>query len=163
MKTSIWTWFPRSSRKKVGIILIAFGIGLIIFSLPFSSGYDSKDSFILNIIRGIFTGGIIVRESVVESVPDRDEKLYKEFNEFKLKHPEFTNLPEGEIMDKFYDENYRDKMYRMEFRLKLEKQKIVARKSKIAVPYKYIFASGIFLLFAGTGIMASSIRRSRKK
>jgi hypothetical protein len=51
----------------------------------------------------------------------------------------------------------------MEFRLKLEKQKIVTRKSKIAVPYKYIFASGIFFIFTGTGIIILSIIKNRKK
>jgi hypothetical protein len=108
------------------------------------------------------TGEIILRKSVIEYVSDRDEHLYKEFIEYKTKHPEFQNLSEEELINKFYYENYRDKMYRMEFLLKLTKQKAVMRQDKIAIPYRYVFASGVSLMLFGTGIIILSAMRRKK-
>jgi len=101
---------------------------------------------------------------VFEVVPDRDEKLYGEFSEYKMKHAEFKTLSEEEITEKFYQENYRNKMHGMEFRLKLQKEKIVTHQSKIVIPYRYVFISGIALILTGTGILTiSKIRSKRKK
>jgi hypothetical protein len=133
-----------SRRKKTGIIVIVLGICLFTFSLPFTSVYDKKENILWNIIRSVITGEIILRESVIEYVPDRDEDLYKEFNEYKSQHPDFQNLSEDELIDKFYYENYRDKMYRMEFLLKLTKQKALTHQNKISIPYRYVFAFCVF-------------------
>jgi hypothetical protein len=149
-----------NKRIKIGAVLIILGICILMVGLPFSSVYDKKENIMWNIMRSFVTGEIIFRESVLEYVSDRDEHLYKEFTEYKSKHPEFQNLSEDELIDKFYYEKYSDKMYRMEFLLKLTKQKAVTRQDKIAIPYRYISASGVSLMLFGTGIIIlSAIRR----
>jgi ribosomal protein S8 len=94
----------------------------------------------------------------------RDEALYREFTEYKSKHPEFQNLSKEELINKFYYENYRDKIYRMEFLLKFTKRKAVTRQDKIAIPYRYVFASIISLMLFGIGIIIlSAVRRKKVK
>ena len=46
-------------------------------------------------------------------------------------------------------EHYKNKMYQNEFRLKMNKKKIITHRSKIAIPYKYISLSGVLLFFIG--------------
>lgn len=151
-------------RKILSIVFILAGILLPVFTLPLSSEYYAKDSFFWNIIRNVVTGEIIVRDSVFEIVPDRDESLYREYNDYKMKHPEYKRLPEEKIIEKFYQENYRNKMHGMEFRLKLQKQKVVTHKSKVVIQYRYIFIFGVALILTGIGIMAIlKIRSMRKK
>jgi hypothetical protein len=153
-----------NKRIKTGVVLIILGICILMVGLPFSSVYDKKENIMWNIMRSFVTGEIILRKGVIEYVPDRDEHLYKEFTEYKSKHPEFENLSEEELINKFYYENYRDKMYRMEFLLKLTKQKAVTRQDKIALPYRYVSASGVSLMLFGTGIIVlSAIRRNKIK
>jgi hypothetical protein len=152
-----------STRKTLSIILIIAGIIIPIFMLPLSSEYYSKGSFFWNIIRNFVTGEIIVRDSVFEVVPDRDENLYREFNEYKMKHPEYRNLSEEEIIERFYRENYRNEMHGMEFRLKLQKHKVVTHKSKVIISYRYIVIFGVILVLTGTGILTISKIRSKKK
>lgn len=153
-----------SKKIKIGVILIILGICILIVCLHFSSAYDKKENIMWNIIRNFVMGEIILRKGVIEYVPDRNEHLYKEFTEYKSKHPEFQNLSEDESIDKFYYENYRDKIYRMEFLLKLTKRKAVTRQEKIAIPYRYVFASGASLMLFGTGvIILSAIRRKKIK
>ncbi len=151
-----------NKRIKIGAVLIILGICILMVGLPFSSVYDKKENIMWNIMRSFVTGEIILRKSVIEYVSDRDEHLYKEFIEYKTKHPEFQNLSEEELINKFYYENYRDKMYRMEFLLKLTKQKAVMRQDKIAIPYRYVFASGVSLMLFGTGIIILSAMRRKK-
>lgn len=151
------------NKKKIwGFVLIFVGIGMPLLSLPFSSAYDSHDRLIWNMARSFITGEIILRESVIELVPDRDENLYKEFTDYKANHPEFQNLPENELIDNFYDEHYKDKMYKMEFLLKLTKQKVVTHKSKIAIPHKYVFICGVLLMLAGVIIIILSRKKTGK-
>lgn len=153
-----------SKRKILSIILIIAGIIIPLFTLPLSSEYYPKGSFFWNIMRNIVTGEIVVRDSVFEIVPDRDESLYSEYSDYKMKHPEYKKLPEGKIIEKFYQENYRNKMHGMEFRLRLQKQKVVTHKSKIAISYRYIFIFGVVLVITGLGIIIiSKISRRRKK
>jgi hypothetical protein len=153
-----------NKRIKIGVVLIILGICILMAGLPFSSVYDKKEKIMWNIMRSFVTGEIILRKGVTEYVPDRDEHLYKEFTEYKSKHPEFENLSEEELINKFYYDNYKDKMYRMEFLLKLTKQKAVTRQDKIAIPYRYVFASGVSLMLFGTGIIIlSAIRRNKIK
>lgn len=152
-----------SKKKTFSIILIIFGIVIPLFTVPLSSEYYSKGNFFWNIIRNVVTGEIIIRDSVFEVVPDREENLYREFNEYKMKYPEYRNLSEDEIIEKFYQENYRNKMHGMEFRLKLQKQKVVTHKSKIAISYRYIFIFGVVLILTGTGILTISKIRSMRK
>jgi len=152
-----------SKRKTLSIILIIAGIILPVCTLPLSSEYYTKDGFFWNIIRNVITGEIIVRDSLFEVVPDRDENLYREFNGYKVKHPEYKTLSEEEIIEKFYQEHYKGKMYRMELRLKLQKQKVVTHKSKVVILYKYIFIFGIGMIFTGLVIITiSKIRKKRK-
>ena len=153
-----------NKRIKTGTVLIILGICILMVGLPFSSVYDKKENIMWNIIRSFVTGEIILRKSVIEYVSDRDENLYRDFIEYKTKHPEFQNFSEEELINIFYYENYRDKMYRMEFLLKLTKQKAVTRQDKIAIPYRYISASGVSLMLFGTGIIIlSAIRRKQIK
>jgi hypothetical protein len=151
-----------NKRIKIGVVLIILGICILMAGLPFSSVYDKKEKIMWNIMRSFVTGEIILRKGVTEYVPDRDEHLYKEFTEYKSKHPEFENLSEEELINKFYYDNYKDKMYRMEFLLKLTKQKAVTRQDKIAIPYRYVFASGVSLMLFGTGIIILSALRRKK-
>ena len=144
-------------KKKIGVILIILGLWLFTVSLPFTSVYDKKENILWNIIRSVITGEIVLRESIIEYVPDRDEELYKEFTEYKSQHPEFQNLSEDELIDKFYYQNYRDKMYRMQFLLKLTKQKAVTHQSRLAIPYRYVFAFCVFLMLLGAGIITLSV------
>jgi hypothetical protein len=143
-----------------GFALITVGICMPLLSMIFSSSYDSKDRFIWNIARSFITGEIVLRESVIEIVPDRDETLYREFTDYKANHPEFQNLTEDQLIDKFYKDHYKDKMYKMELTLKLTKQKVVTHKNKIAIPQKYIFVLGVLLTLTGIGIIISQRRRS---
>ena len=152
------------TRKTLSIILIIAGIFLPLAMLPLSSEYYKKDSFFWNIIRNFVTGEIIVRDSVFDVVPDRDENLYREFNEYKMKHPEYKTLSEEKIIERFYQENYRDEMHGMEFRLKLQKQKVVTHESKKVISYRYIIITGVVLILTGTGIIIiSKIRSKRRK
>ena len=153
-----------SKRKTLCIILIIAGTIIPLFTLPLSSEYYPKGSFFWNIIRNVVTGEIIVRDSVFEVVPDRDENLYREFSEYKMIHPEYKALSEEKIIEKFYQENYRNKMHGMEFRLKLQKHKVVTHKSKVIISYRYIVIIGVVLILTGTGIIIiSKIRSKRKK
>jgi hypothetical protein len=149
-KRKLWTW---------GFMLIIVGIGMPILSLPFSSTYDGEDRLMWNMARCFITGEIILKESQIEVIPDRDENLYKEFTDYKADHPEFQNLPEDELIDNFYNEHYKDKMYKMDLLLKLTKQKVVTHKGKIAIPCKYIFICSVFLMLAGIGVVISSRKR----
>jgi hypothetical protein len=150
-------------RKTLSIILIIAGIIIPLFTLPLSSEYYPKGSFFWNIIRNAVTGEIIVRDSVFEVVPDRDENLYREFNEYKMTHPEYKTLSEEEVIERFYQENYRNKMHGMEFRLKLQKQKVVTHENKIVISYRYIVIIGVVLILTGTGIIIISKIRSKRK
>jgi len=153
-----------NKRKALSTILIIAGIIIPLFTLPLSSEYYPKGSFFWNIIRNVVTGEIIVRDSVFEVVPDRDEELYGEFSEYKMKHPEYKTLSEENLIEKFYQENYRNKMRGMEFRLKLQKKKVVTHKTKIVISYRYVFIFGVVLILTGTGINTiSKIRSKRKK
>lgn len=152
-----------STKKTFSVILIIAGIIIPVFLLPISSEYYTKDSFFWNIIRNVVTGEIIVRDSVFEVVSDRDEDLYREFNEYRMNHPEYESLPEGKIIEKFYQEKYRHKMHGMEFRLKLQKEKIVTHQSKIVIPYRYIFVLSVVLIFTGTGIITLLKIKDKKK
>jgi hypothetical protein len=50
----------------------------------------------------------------------------------------------------------------MEFLLKLTKQKAVTRQDKIAIPYRYVSASGASLMLFGTGIIILSTIKRKK-
>jgi hypothetical protein len=152
-----------SKRKALSIVLIIAGIIIPLFTLTLSSEYYPKGSFFWNIIRNVVTGEIIARDSVFEVVPDRDEKLCREFSEYKMTHPEYKTLAEENIIEKFYQENYRNKMHGMEFRLKLQKQKVVTHKSKVVIPYRYVFIFGVVLILTGIGILTISKIRSKRK
>jgi hypothetical protein len=149
-------------KIKIGVILIILAIWLFTISLPFTSVYDKKDNILWNIIRSVITGELVLRESIIEYVPDRDEKLYKEFTEYKSTHPEVQNLSEEEMIDQFYYEHYRDKMYRMQFLLKLTKQKAITHQRKITLSYRYVFAFCIGLMLLGAGIITLSVIKRKK-
>ena len=152
-----------NKRKTLCIILIITGIIIPLFIVPLSSEYYPRGSFFWNIIRNVVTGEIILRDSVFEVVPDRDEQLYEEFSEYKMTHQEYKTLSEENLIEKFYQENYRDTMPGMEFRLKLQKQRVVTHKSKVSIPYRYVFIFGVILILTGIGILTISKIRSKKK
>jgi hypothetical protein len=150
-KGKIWIW---------GVFLFALGISMLVAILPFSSTYAREDGLLWNLARGFLMGEIIFREGLIEVVPDRDENRYKEFVQFKADHPELKNLSENELIDHFYDVNYKDTMYKMELVLQLTKKKVVTHKTKIAVPYKYIALFSLFSMLAGLGVIFFSRKRS---
>ena len=152
-----------NKNKLLSIVLVIGGIALILSALPFSSEYYRGDNLFWNIIRNVVTGQIILRDSVFEVVPDRDEDLYKQFHEYRMSHPEYRELPEGEVIEKFYRERYRDKMSGMEFRLKIQKKKIITHKDKVSVPYMYVFIFGIILIVTGAALFTVLKIRDRRR
>jgi hypothetical protein len=152
-----------NKKKLLSIVLIIVGIILPLSTLPLSSEYYSEDSFFWNIVRNVVTGQVIIRKSIFEVAPDRDEDLYREFHAYNMKHPEYRKLPKEEIIEKFYQETYRDNMSGMQLRLKLQKQKVVTHQSKIVIPYRYIFVSSVILIFIGTGIISFLKIKDKKK
>jgi hypothetical protein len=148
-----------TKRRAKGIILILTGACIILLSLPFTSNFDRRDSIVLNVIRNFVTGEIILRESVLELVPDRDEGLYREFQEYISQHAGMKEVSEDEALKEFYEARYRDKIFYNEFRLKMKKNKIVTHKTKIAIPYKYVSLPGFFLFLIGMWVV---LRKSKK-
>jgi hypothetical protein len=139
-------------KNTLGIILILIGIFSPLASVPLSSAYDGQDNFILRIVRVLWTGEIVLREAMIEVVPDRDEQLFKALMEYRMEHRELESLPEDQIIDTFYNARYKDLMPRVEFNLKLEKKQVVTIKKKMAVPNLYIFVYGLFMIIVGAGI-----------
>ena len=152
-----------NKKKLLGVVLILAGIILPVSTLHISSEYYRGDSLFWNIIRNVVTGQIILRDSVFEVVPDRDEDLYRQFHEYRMKHPEYGELPEGEVIEKFYRERYRDRMSGMEFRLKIQKKKIITYKDKVTVSYRYVFILGVVLIVAGTTLLTLLKIRGRRR
>jgi hypothetical protein len=149
-------------KRTAGIILILLGMGLPLGVLPFTSAYDIKDTLFGNLLRNALSGEVIFRESVIEMVPDRDEKLFSDLQEYTRTQLGPEGTPGGEIVERFYEERYRGKMPKMEFRLKLEKKKVVTRKSRIDIPYKYIVIVSLLVFFIGAGLVVLSIIRKKK-
>ena len=147
----------------IGILLISAGFCLPLFSVPLSSAYDGRDSFLWRIIRVIWTGEIILREAVIKIVPDRDEELHREFMEYRARHSELQSMPEDQLIDAFYNEKYRDAMTRVAFGLKLEKKQVVTIRRKIALPNLYVFAAGVLMIIAGITTRIYAGRESRNK
>ena len=148
-------------RKPTGIILIVSGISLASVILMFSSEYNKQDNILWNLIRNILGGEVVLRERVFTVVPDRDERVYAEFQAYRSEHPELGGLSEDEVIERFYTDHYRDKMPRMEFQLKLNKKKIDIEHEQIALPYKYVFIACIVFIFAGLIMVIT--HRARKK
>jgi len=138
-------------KKNLGVILILIGLFFPLASIPLSSAYDGQDSFFLRLVRVIWTGEIVLREGKIAVVQDRDEQLYKEFTEYRIQRKELESLSEDQIIDRFYDEKYKDLMPRVAFNLKLEKKQVVRLRDKIAVPNLYIFIGGLLMIIAGEG------------
>jgi hypothetical protein len=134
-----------------GTILIIAGIFIPIASIPLSSAYDGQGGFIIQLVRVIWTGEIILRERKIEVVPDRDEQLYREFIAYRMKHDELASLPEDKVIERFYDERYEDRMPRVLFDLKIGKKKVVTIQKKIAVTNLHVFISGILMIITGLG------------
>ena len=146
-----------TGKRTAGIVLVLLGMGLPLGVLPFTSAYDVKDSLFENVLRNALSGEVIFRESVIEVVPDRDEQLFGELQEYTRKHPGPEETPAGEIVERFYEERYRGKMPKMEFMLKLEKKKVVTMQSRIDIPYKYIVFFSFLVFSAGTVLIVLSI------
>lgn len=138
-----------SKRRAAGLILFFLGIGMLLVALPLSSEFDRQDSLPGNLIRNIVTGKIVIREGVVEVVPDRDERISSEFREYLSMHPEIAALPESDAIDAFYEARYRGRMYRNEFGMKLEKKKVITKRENIAVPYRYLAIFGVVTFMGG--------------
>jgi hypothetical protein len=151
-----------TSKRTAGIILILLGMGLPLGVLPFTSAYDIKDSLFGNVLRNALSGEVIFRESVIEMVPDRDEQLFSELQEYTRTQLGPEGTPGEQIVERFYEERYRGKMPKMEFRLKLEKKKVVTHKGRIDIPYKYIVIFSLLVFFTGAGLIVFSIMRKRK-
>jgi len=131
------------------MILIMTGICLALVALMFSSEYNRQDNLIWNFVRSVLSGEVVFRESAFTVVPDRDEKIYREFQDYRSEHPEDRPLSEDEGIERFYANRYKDSMHRMEFQLKLKKKKIQVEKEQIALPYKYLFIASVVFIFTG--------------
>lgn len=144
------------------MILILAGFCLALLTLTFSSEYNRQDNLIWNLIRNILGGEIVLRESAFTVVPDRDEKVYGKFQDYRSEHPEYNSLSEDEAIERFYADRYKDKMHRMEFQLKLKKKKIQVEQEQIALPYKYLFiASVVFICIGFIMIIMHIVRKKR--
>ena len=141
--------------------MILAGICLALLSLTFSSEYNKQDNLIWNLIRNIFSGEIVLRESAFTIVPDRDEKVYMEFQNYRSEHPEYSSLSENEAIERFYADRYKDKMHRMEFQLKLKKKKIQVEQEQIALPYKYLFIVSVVFICIGFILIIMHIVRKK--
>jgi hypothetical protein len=150
----------KKQKNTLGIILILIGIFSPLASVPLSSAYDGQDNFILRIVRVLWTGEIVLREAMIEVVPDRDEQLFKALMEYRMVHRELESLPEDQIIDRFYNAGYKDLMPRVAFNLKLEKKQVVMIKKKIAVTNLSVFVSGILMIITGVGIRIFARRKN---
>lgn len=151
-----------SKRRFFVYLLILFGIFLPLASLPLSSQYDARDSFKWNIVRAVLTGEFILREGVIEVVPDRDTSLYREFEDYISEHQTTKPLSGEQMAERFYNDRYKGQMPQMEFRLKLDKKKVIIHKKRIAIPYMYVFVSGLLIIVTGAGILIFSKMRANK-
>lgn len=148
-------------RKTLGLILVVLGIGLPFLSIPLSSAYDDgRDSFILLLVRIIWTGEIVLREGKIQVVEDRDEKLYSELKDYQRRIGNNLSLSEDRIIDRFYEEKYRGVMPRVAFNLKLEKMQVVPVQKKVAIPNLFIFIGGLLLIIMGEGIRIIAGRKN---
>jgi hypothetical protein len=150
----------KKQKNTLGIILILIGIFSPLASVPLSSAYDGQDNFILRIVRILWTGEIVLREAMIEVVPDRDKQLFKALMEYRMEHRELESLPEDQIIDTFYNARYKDLMPRVAFNLKLEKKQVVTIQKKIAVPNLSVFVSGILMIITGMGIRIFAKRKN---
>jgi len=151
-----------SKRRTAGLIVFFLGIGMLLIALPLSTEFDRQDSLPGNLMRNFVMGEIVIREGVVAVVPDRDERIYREFREYMALHPEIAALPESDAIDAFYEARYKERMYRNEFGLKMEKKKVITKRESIAVPYKYIAIIGAVTLIGGiVFIILSKKKRPR--
>ena len=148
-------------RKPTGIILIVSGISLASVILMFSSEYTKQDNLLWNLIRSILGGEVVLRERVFTVIPDRDERVYAEFQAYRSEHREFGSLSEDEVIERFYVDHYKERMPRMEFQLKLKKKKIDIEQEQIALPYKYVFI--VCVVFILAGLIMIITQRARKK
>ncbi len=144
--------FNNRQKKTIGVILIITGILVPLASVPLSSAYGDHGSLLWCLVRVIWTGEIVFREGTVKVVPDRDEQLYAEFIEYRRDHRELKSLPEDQIVERFYNARYKDRMPRVLFNLKFEKKQVMTIQRKIAVSNRYIFVAGVLLVIAGEGI-----------
>lgn len=140
-------------RRAAGLIIFFIGIGMLLAALPLSTEFDRRDSLSGNLIRIFVMGEIVIREGVVEVIPDRDEKIYREFREYLSLHPEIEVLPESDAIDAFYEARYKERMYRNEFGLKLGKNKVVMKKDPITVPYRYGAIMSVLMIAAGVTLL----------
>jgi hypothetical protein len=150
----------KKQKNTLGIILILIGIFSPLASVPLSSAYDGQDNFILRIVRILWTGEIVLREAMIEVVPDRDKQLFKALMEYRMEHWELESLPEDQIIDTFYNARYKDLMPRVAFNLKLEKKQVVTIQKKIAIPNLSVFVSGILMIITGVGIRIFAKRKN---
>ncbi|GEM_PF-2046380 len=138
----------------IGLILCALGVIVPLVSIPSSSAFDGDDSLLWRVVRGIWTGEVVLREGRMSIEPDRDEALYEEFLNFSGAHPYMKSLSEEERIDVFYDARYRGLMPRMTFITKLTKKKVVTVQKKVAVSNRSLFFGGLFLIATGIGLRA---------
>lgn len=135
--------------RAAGLILFFLGPVMLLMALPFSTEFDRQDSLAGNLVRNFIMGEIVIREGVVEVVPDRDGRISGEFREYLSQHPEIAALPESDAVDAFYGARYRERMYRSEFEIKMGKKKVITKRETIAVPYRYIAIIGLVTFMGG--------------
>ncbi|MDQ7786296.1 MAG: hypothetical protein RDU01_01690 [Thermodesulfovibrionales bacterium] len=138
-----------SKRMAAGLIIFFLGIGMLLIALPLATEFDRQDSLLGNLMRNFVMGEIIIREGVIEVVSDKNERISREYQEYLSLHPEIETLPESDAIDAFYEARYKKRMYRNEFRLKMEKKKVITKQENIAVPYRYIAIIGVVTFMGG--------------
>lgn len=143
-----------SKLKKIGIILILFGIGLPLILLAFATpGYITKLGLILN----IQTMEIVIRENIAVDIGQLKEAGFTEQEiQSHLKETGFSDreIKEAKIGDMFkemQEENIITDIFSH-----LSK---TIEKEKIAIPYRYVFATGIISVLTGIGIIILSTNR----
>ena len=156
-----------SKLKKIGIILILFGIGLPLILLAFATPLYVPQR---GLIRNIQTMEIVIRESKVIDIGQLRAAGFtdKEIREAK------DDLKEGDIITGFKPlREYKDDLKAepqkdfkvLEGGLKkdifdtLDPLSKTIEKEKIAIPYRYVFATGIILVFTGIGVIVLSNNR----
>lgn len=149
-------------KNTIGTILIIAGIVILPAGVLLSSAYDGDDSLHLKIIRALWTGEIVLRERVIKVIPDTEGELSREFMEFKKGHGDGESLDEGELIERFYAERYRDRMPRVAFNLKLEKKQVVTIRQKIAVSNRHVVIACLLLITAGVMLRLSARKRMQK-
>lgn len=138
-----------SKGRKIGIILILFGLSLPLISLGFVSNYVPRAPLILN---------IQFMEIVFQEAVYKDEDIFDRVAR-AIKDPNQKNQFKKDVSERAKKEGKTEAQIAWEM---IPSQEEVI-KPKIAIPYRYIFSFGIVSLFSGIGFIVLSGKRKDEK